>query len=158
MDNIQLFGKIALGHAHVSDYNKWATAHLVEGAEGMNLCELASLEESLNISSFEVQDLYKRSLLELNIIEPNSRLSLDKYAIFLCKELLKEPENYKAIIPVLYDIYLASDYDSKYIAWSDLDDAIKDIEAGSYPYSYGTATKENIIEIIQNEAQIQVHG
>ena len=153
MQATEVFGKRALGNISTTDYSLWAIACLVEGSDAMNLCELAASNESSGLNAFELGSLFSDALKELHLEEPKREECLVNFSVLLASQLAEDTADYVIKISYLYGIYIALDYSKDYLVWSELDDAIKDIENNRHPYAFEEATKENIESIILREAK-----
>ena len=133
-----------------SEYAEWAISMLERDLDSPSLRILAGLDGS---SLFEADDYFCRVLRELHIPEPDFETSIRAYACELATRLVAgtlDPENG---VRQLYRLCLAADYAKDFMVWLYLDDALDDIRAGLYPYSYDSLTTNNFEETVRTEAK-----
>ena len=132
-----------------SDYIDWATMMLEQGHDSNNLRMLAGLESD---NTFEAQEHFKRAMCELNLSEPEPREAMRAYVCELTEHLTTGTLDPATGVRRLYDICVTAGYPRELMIWYQLDDALADVAAGSYPWCYPTLTVENRSQMIRGEA------
>ena len=123
---------------------------LTVGHDSPNLRMLASLDRDAN--AFEAEQHFARALHELRISQPSRLEALKAYACEMAQQILDGVMSPEQGVRALYRLCVAAEYGRDFMVWYELDDALDDLGAGSYPWST-TPTKENIGEIIKTEAR-----
>jgi hypothetical protein len=129
---------------------KWAISMLERDFDSPSLRILSGLDGS---SLFEADDYFRRVLRELQISEPDFETSIRAFACELATRLIVgtlDPENG---VRELYRLCVAADYAKEFMVWFYLDDALDDIRAGQYPWTYESLTASNFEETVRSEAK-----
>lgn len=146
-----LFAKKYLGSIKIEEYIEWAIDMLGLGFDSKKLRILAGLSNPLDPS--EVNNHFEDILKELNILKPNEEEAVMYYAISLCEQMISSELNPRNGLKRLYKICQDLDYDSDYMIWYELDDALASISYGDYPYMYEHMNKYNVDQCIIREAK-----
>lgn len=134
-----------------ADYVEWAVGMLVEGRDSPSLRIFAGLDERGGV--FEAEDYFVRVMRELQISEPDSAAALKAYGVDLATKILDGSLGPEAGVRMLYQLCKKTNYEAPFTVWCELDDALDDIKAGSYPNCYEKATAENFGDIVKKEAR-----
>jgi hypothetical protein len=112
---------------------------------------LAGLEGSAN--TFQADEYFVRAVRELGIREPGRDEAMYAYACDVAQMILEAKIDPVLGVRLLYRICVEAQYPAELMVWFQLDDALDDLQAGAYPWTYESATPENISEIIGLEAR-----
>ncbi|MBW4473535.1 MAG: ABC transporter ATP-binding protein [Stenomitos rutilans HA7619-LM2] len=146
-----IFGKRALHQIFADDYIDWATELLVKGYDSPNLRILAGLDRRSSV--FDIETYFIHAIKELDIEEPEPKAAIRAYACEIAQQIINgQFISLRQAIQPLYQIWLDTDHDPDYVIWLELDDALDSLYAGEFPYSYPSATLENIDAIVHQEA------
>lgn len=146
-----LFGKRALYLISAEDYIDWAGESLVEGYDSFHLRILAGLERSA--SAYEAEAYFLRCINELAFSVPDTEVARCAYACEMAQKIVDGEISGVQGIRAMYQLCLASAYEHDFIIWLELDDALDNLLAGEYPFTYTSATLENIEMIANVEAK-----
>jgi hypothetical protein len=146
-----IFGKRAVQNIFAEDYIDWAGEMLVQGYDSPRLRILAGLDRQGSV--FEVEEYFLHSINELTIIEPESKAAVRAYACEIAQQIINGQLTAQQGVRALYQVYRNTEYDSDYVIWLELDDALDSLLAGVFPYSYQSATVENFDTIVKQEAE-----
>ncbi len=135
------------------DYIHWAEEMLMEDYDSPSLRILAGLDH--HNSFWEVESYFMRSIEELNIEEPEAKIAIRAYACKIAQQVINgQYDSSQLAVRDLYQIWKYLDYDSEYVIWFELDDALDSLLSQYFPYSYPSATLENFDVIVKQEAEI----
>jgi hypothetical protein len=149
MTTTALFYARATNRLFASEYVEWAISMLERDFDSRSLRILAGLDGG---NVFEADDYFRRVLRELHISEPDFKTSVRAYACELATLIVAGTLDPKDGVRQLYRICLAAEYAKDFMVWFYLDDALDDIQAGQYPWTYESATIGNFGEIVRTEA------
>ena len=145
-----IFGEKALHYLSTSDYVDWAGEMLVQGYDSYSLRILAGLDRVA--SSFEAEDYFLRSVKEMGLNIPDSKIAIRAYACAIAQQIIDGKLSGQQGVRALYKICIATEYERDFMVWFELDDALDNLLYGEYPFTYETATLENFDEIAKHEA------
>jgi hypothetical protein len=152
-----VFGKRALHRICSADYIDWADEMLEQDYDTPHLRILAGLDRRNSI--VEVEPYFIHSLKELNIEQVEPKAAVQAYACDIAQQIIDGKfTSAREAIKTLYQICVDTNYDPDYRVWLDLDDALDCLHCGDFPYSYPSATLENIDRIIKQEAENWIAG
>jgi hypothetical protein len=117
---------------------------------------LAGMERSS--SPFEVEDFFQRAARELELKESSKDVAIRSYSIDLAQQIISDEIPIREGVRRLYGLCLAGDYPSYLMIWSDLDDALADVEYGYEPHRYPGLTRESSKETVVKEARAFVES
>ena len=123
----------------------------MQGCDSFHLRILSSLEAST--SSVEAENYFFRCVKELSLSVPSNDLALLAYANETAQQIVAGEISGNQGVQLLHQLWVASDYDSDFTIWLELDNARGDLLAGADPCTYETATLANIDSIIKDEAR-----
>lgn len=130
-------------------YAAWGVELLQNVCESDNICILAGVD----YDERETVDKYFYLVaheLDLKTDYCEEELFFH-YSINLAKKVVDGIVDPVSGVHLMYDIYLRSEYNSRYSGFMDLDDAILSIECNEYPYTWPELTNGNKEEIILKE-------
>lgn len=148
---ISVFGKRALEQISAADYIDWAIEMLMQDYDSPNLRILAGLDRRNSI--FEVEAYFLRSMKELNIEELEPKTAIRAYVCEIAKGIIDGSfSSPMKAVENLYRMWVDTDYDFDCEVWIDLNDALFSLYTGEFPYTYPSATLENIDDLVKQEA------
>ncbi len=133
---------------------EWAIEMMQEGYEVESLYQLASISKPYN--QFELQDLTKQVLKDLQLDYSDKPKAIHDYVYYLIKSNLNDSENYYNVLGKCIDMYYELDIDNKFqdlklLYWAKNDLLYSD----SQDYLEG-ADKTNIDKIIKEQFEIYI--
>jgi hypothetical protein len=146
-----IFGKRALDQLSTNDYIDWAGEMLVQGYDTYSLRILAGLDRFA--STFEAEDYFLRSIKELDLSIPDRENSIRAYTCEIARQIIGGQLTGQQGVHALYKICIATEYERDFLVWLELDDALDNLLAGAYPFTYESATLENFDELAKREAE-----
>src|SRR5262249_54661992 len=103
---------------------------------------------------FETQDYFRRSLNELNLVEPEPKIAIMlAYACDLAQRIIDGLLPPKDGVRSLYKICWAMKYPPELMVWLDLDDALDILLVGAFPNAYPDAALEDFDTVVRREAE-----
>ncbi|GLC88297.1 hypothetical protein [Lysinibacillus piscis] len=151
MDIKLLYYKKLKGNVLPVDYVKWAYQMLENEFSSQTLTILATLEEPLN--SFEVEQLFKRTLNELKLTEPSYEESAEFYVQYLLQQILLDNNNAIAIAHEIYQVIREHSTHEKVSNWYEISEMIDDFQYGD---NVNNITQDFLIQVIVQEVNKQL--
>jgi len=139
----------ATNRLFASEYAEWAISMLERDFDSPSLRILAGLDGS---NLFEADDYFRRVLRELHIPEPDFETSIRAYACELATRLVAGTLDAENGVRQLYRLCVAAHYAKDFMVWLHLDDALEDLHAGQYPWTYESLTTSNFEKTVRTEA------
>lgn len=146
-----IFGERALGPLSTNDYVDWAGEMLAQDYDTYSLCILAGLDRFA--SAFEAEDYFLRSIKELNLNVPDCANAIRAYACDIARQIINGQLTGQQGVRTLYKICVATEYEREFMGWYELNEALDNLVAGGYPFTYESPTLENFDEVAKQEAE-----
>lgn len=130
-------------------YAAFGVELLENGYDSENIRILAGLDHD---DSWAVDQYFGMAAHELGIdMDAGPEKLLQKYAASVAEKVIDGqmvPEN---AVHIMYNLYMAADYDRRYSIFMELDDALSSLEYNEYPHTYPELTRDNQNEIFIKE-------
>lgn len=124
----------------------WAMEMMEAGFETENLFVLAGISKPFN--QFELHELTKKVLLELDLDYSDKKVVIKDYVYYLINNSIKKPETYLETLKELKEICLDLNLDPEYMDFYLLYFAKEDLIEQEYQHYWDNANRENIDEIV----------
>jgi len=133
------------------DYVNWAYSMLENGISTPSLNILASLREPLNI--FEIEDYFKRALVELSMAEPSYEECAKYYIRHLLRRVIDDKNNAINFAYEIYEVVREHFINEELEIWYEISDMIDDFRYGD---NMRKITQDFLITTIVQESKKQL--
>lgn len=133
---------------------EWAIEMMQEGYEVESLYQLASISKPYN--QFELQDLTKQVLKDLQLDYSNKPKAIYDYTYYLMKSNLNDSENYHNVLEKCINIYYELDMDNEFQDLMLLYWAKNDLLYSDSQHYWEGADKTNIDGIIKEQFEFYI--
>ncbi|MDD4971273.1 MAG: hypothetical protein PHT07_17730 [Paludibacter sp.] len=133
---------------------EWAIEMMEVGYEADSLYQLAGISKPFN--QFELQDLTKEVLEDLQLDYSDKRKTTKNYVYYLINSNINKPDNYNEVLKELRDIYYEFNMDREFQDLVLLYWAKDDLIYEDYQHYWDGANRSNIDKIIKEQFEIYI--
>jgi len=133
---------------------EWAIEMMQVGYEAISLYQLAGISKPFN--QFELQDLTKEVLDDLQLDYSDKRKTTKNYVYYLIYSNINKPDNYFEVLKELTDIYYELDMDREFQNFALLYWAKEDLIYENFQHYWEGANRSNIDKIIIEQFEIYI--
>lgn len=126
----------------------WALEMMQAGYESDNLYILAG--ETKPYNQFELQELTRKVLKDLNLDYSDKETVIKNYVYFLISNSIDRPQTYFETLREIKDICIHLDMDKAYMDFYLLYYAMDDLSVDEMQWYWDGATRENIYQVVRD--------
>jgi len=134
---------------------EWAIEMMQVGYEVDSLYQLAGISKPYN--QFELQDLTKKVLEDLQLDYSDKRKTTKNYVYYLISSNINKPDNYTEVLKELRDIYFEFNMDNEFQDFALLYWAKDDLLYEEYQHYWDGANRSNIDKITKVQFEIYIN-